>query len=130
LAAKAPVARRSHLLPEPDTPLPVPRLCSGQVIADSIKAYVAFEKKLVDALPKEERATARPIDIRCGAGGCAGALQLGPVLPPGLCAGGLVLRCLRHTADLLGMCRHKGCTHRPAVLTCHPHARPPPAAAA
>lgn len=24
-----------------------------------------FEKKLLDALPKEERATARPIDIRC-----------------------------------------------------------------
>lgn len=35
-----------------------------QVIAESIKAYVAFEKKLVDALPKEERATARPIDVR------------------------------------------------------------------
>lgn len=42
-----------------------------QVIADSIKAYVAFEKKLVDALPKEERATARPIDIRCGQGWAA-----------------------------------------------------------
>lgn len=42
------------------------------MIADSIKAYVAFEKKLVDALPKEERATARPIDIRCGQGWAAG----------------------------------------------------------
>jgi hypothetical protein len=31
-----------------------------------MKAYVAFEKKLVDALPKEERATARPIDVRWG----------------------------------------------------------------
>ncbi|PRW56141.1 50S ribosomal L10 [Chlorella sorokiniana] len=37
-----------------------------EVIADSMKAYVAFEKKLVDALPKEERATARPIDISGG----------------------------------------------------------------
>lgn len=38
-----------------------------EVIAESMKAYVAFEKKLVDALPKEERATARPIDV---SGGC------------------------------------------------------------
>ncbi|EFN58789.1 hypothetical protein CHLNCDRAFT_48119 [Chlorella variabilis] len=38
-----------------------------EVIAESIKAYVAFEKKLVEGLPKEERATARPIDI---SGGC------------------------------------------------------------
>lgn len=45
---------------------------AAQVIADSIKAYVAFEKKLVDALPKEERATARPIDIRRGQGWAAG----------------------------------------------------------
>lgn len=48
----------------------LPALPRLQVIADSMKAYVAFEKKLIDALPKEERATARPIDIRCARGAC------------------------------------------------------------
>jgi large subunit ribosomal protein L10 len=38
-----------------------------EVIAESIKAYVAFEKKLLEGVPKEERATARPIDV---SGGC------------------------------------------------------------
>ncbi|KAL4420085.1 hypothetical protein ABPG77_004350 [Micractinium sp. CCAP 211/92] len=37
-----------------------------EVISESIKAYVNFEKKLLDALPKEERATARPLDISGG----------------------------------------------------------------
>jgi large subunit ribosomal protein L10 len=42
-----------------------------EVIAESIKAYVAFEKKLLEGVPKEERATARPIDVRCAAAGRA-----------------------------------------------------------
>lgn len=36
------------------------------VIADSVKAYTAFEKELKEALPKEEREKARPIDVSGG----------------------------------------------------------------
>lgn len=44
---------------------PAPFAC--QVIAESIKAYVDFEKKLLEGVPKDERATARPIDVSGGA---------------------------------------------------------------
>lgn len=37
-----------------------------EVIAESFKAYAAFEKKLLESVPKEERATARPIDVSGG----------------------------------------------------------------
>lgn len=37
------------------------------VIADTVKAYVNFEKKLKEDLPKEEREKARPIDVSGGA---------------------------------------------------------------
>lgn len=50
-----------------------------EVIAESIKAYVAFEKKLLEGVPKEERATARPIDVRCGGKGtCGTGTRLAP----------------------------------------------------
>ena len=45
-------------------------------IAESVKAYVALEKRLVDALPKEEREGARPVDVRC-AGGWGGVGGVG-----------------------------------------------------
>ena len=38
-----------------------------ECIAESVKAYLDFEKKLKDKLPKEERATAKPTDISGGA---------------------------------------------------------------
>lgn len=38
-----------------------------ECIAESVKAYLDFEKKLKDKLPKEERAAAKPTDISGGA---------------------------------------------------------------
>jgi hypothetical protein len=32
-------------------------------VAGSVKAFLDFEKKLLEALPREERATAKPTDI-------------------------------------------------------------------
>ncbi|PSC71630.1 50S ribosomal L10 [Micractinium conductrix] len=37
-----------------------------EVISESFKAYVAFEKKLLEGVPKDERATARPLDVSGG----------------------------------------------------------------
>eukprot|EP00884_Botryococcus_braunii_P008131 jgi/Botrbrau1/17319/Bobra.0015s0067.1 len=36
-------------------------------LSSSVKAFLEFEKKLLEALPREERATAKPTDISGGA---------------------------------------------------------------
>lgn len=46
-------------------------------MAESVKAYIKFEEGLKAALPKEERAAARPIDVSGAADGRAGGRAWG-----------------------------------------------------
>lgn len=32
-------------------------------VADTVKAYIEFEKKLLDKIPKKDRASAKPTDV-------------------------------------------------------------------